>query len=75
MTQSDVGAPIERDCFAGRFDLPQRHNIMSVGDERRRIVRPLADDLPSKTITKEFSRTCEIANTQANVVNLVCAGF
>ena len=44
MMQPDVGAPIERDCFAGRFDLPQRHNIMSIELEHRWLIRALADD-------------------------------
>jgi hypothetical protein len=63
MMQSDVGAPIERGRFAGRFDLPQRHNVVSIGYEHRWISRPLADDSPSKAITKEFSRAHEVANT------------
>jgi len=63
MMQSDVGAPIERDRLAGRFDLPQRYNVVSIGYEHRWIIRPLADDSPSKTITKEFSRALEVANT------------
>jgi hypothetical protein len=63
MMQSDIGTPIERDRFAGRLDLPQRHNVVSIGYEGRRIIRPLADDSPSKTITKEFSRAREVANT------------
>ena len=63
MMQSDVGTPIERNRFAGRLDLPQRHNVVSIGYEGRRIIRPLADDSPSKTITKEFSRAREVANT------------
>src|SRR5258708_28753358 len=54
MMQSDVGAPIERDRFAGRVDLPQRHNVVSIGYEHRWIIRPLADDPPSKTIKKNF---------------------
>jgi hypothetical protein len=63
MMQSDVRAPIERDRFAGRFDLPQRHNVVPIGYEHRRIILPLAYDSPSKTITKEFSSAHEVANT------------
>src|SRR5260370_36840894 len=75
MMQSDVGAPIERDRFAGRFDLPQRHNVVSIGYEHCWIIRPLADDPPSKTITKEFSRAHQVANTYPNVIDTELAGF
>jgi hypothetical protein len=75
MMQSDVGAPIERDRSTGRFDLPQRHNVVSVGYEHRWITRPLADDSPSKTVTKKISRAREVANTQPNVVDTAGAGF
>ena len=75
MMQSDVGAPIERDCFAARFDLPQRHNILSIGHEHRWLIRALADDSPSKTITKELSCTHEVVNTWPNVVDTARAGF
>src|SRR5882762_6174024 len=60
MMQSDVDAPIKRDRFAGRVDLPQRHNIVPIGYEHRRIILPLAYDSPSKTITKEFSSAHEV---------------
>jgi hypothetical protein len=35
MMQTDIGAPIERDRFARRFDLPQRHHVVPIGYECR----------------------------------------
>jgi len=64
MMQSDVGASIERNRLIGRLDLPQRQDAVSIGNEHRWIVRPLADDTPPKAIAKELSRAHEVANTQ-----------
>ena len=69
MMQSDVGASIERNRLIGRLDLPQRQDAVSIGNEHRWIVRPLADDTPPKAIAKELSRAHEVANTQPDMVD------
>jgi hypothetical protein len=63
MMQTDVSVSIERDCFTGRFDLPQRQDAMPIGHEYRWIIGPLADDAPSKAIAKELLRAHEVANS------------
>jgi hypothetical protein len=75
MMQPDVSASIERDCFTGRLDLPQCQDAVAIGYEHRWIIRPLADNAPSKAIAKEPSRAHEVANAQPDVVDTACAGL
>jgi hypothetical protein len=72
--QTDIGTSIERDRLLGRLNLPQREDAPSIRHKRRRIVRPLTDNAPSKAIAKELPRACKIANAQPDMIETERAG-
>jgi hypothetical protein len=69
MMQTDVAAAIERHAFLRIFDLPQRHDSISVGYEGRRIAWIFTNNLPAKAFAKETPRACEIPYSESDVID------
>jgi hypothetical protein len=69
MMQTDVATAVERHAFLRILDLPERYDAVSVGYEGRRIALVLANNSPTKAITKEVLGERQVFHGKPDVIN------